>query len=70
MLGGWSGRNDKLCEPNDVSPAAAARRTARRPADVNRFRGHLRETTYLAVWMNLMTPLPRPSRPKFRLTML
>jgi len=38
--------------------------------DVNRFRGQARTAAYLAVWMNLMTPLPYPERSKFRLTML
>lgn len=39
-------------------------------SDVNRFRGQPIAATYLAVWMNLMTPLPSPGRAKFRLTML
>ena len=39
-------------------------------ADVNRLRGQPVATAYLAVWMNLMTPLPCPCGAKFRLTML
>ena len=38
--------------------------------DVNRLRAQPGRAAYLTVWMNLMTPLPCPGRPKFRLTML
>ncbi len=38
--------------------------------DVNRLRGQALAAAYLAVWMNLMTPLPCPRQAKFRLTML
>jgi hypothetical protein len=51
----------------DRRPRGAKRRTR---MGVNRSDGQAGFPAYLAVWMNLTTPLPRPSRPKFHLTLL
>ena len=63
---GRSGPNDGKHDGNALACEAASAAAT----DVNRSAGRLEGGSYLAVWMNLMTPLPRFGRPKFRLTML
>ena len=70
MHPGRSGQTTEIPAKASFAVLAWQRSLVTVAVDVNRFRGQPDVSAYLAVWMYLMTPLPGPRRPKFRLTML
>ena len=70
MLPSLPGSNGEKSLTRDIRGSPAVTRPRAKATDVNRFRGQALTAAYLAVWMNLMTPLPCRGRTKFRLTML
>ena len=70
MLPSLLGSNDGNSLKRDIRGSPAVTRPLAKPTNVNRFRSQPFAAAYLAVWMNLMTPLPYPRWTKFRLTML
>ena len=65
---GLKRRNAPIIPTSVFNVGRQGRRTGM--VDVNRFRGQALASAYLAVWLNLMTPLPFPWVAKFHLTML